>query len=95
MIRCRTSYSSYPQGLWKRLLILRKLGIGAQEDLMCSIIEQHTKPHRNRRLPKSVYFIFLFIVNCALMKKYILIVPSRVLSNPTRWTRLTDVQTLH
>jgi hypothetical protein len=95
MIRYRTSYSSYPQDLWKRLPILRKLRIEAREGLMCSIIEQYVKPRRNQRLHKSVRFIFLLIVNCALMKKSILIVPSRVLTNPTRWTRLTDVQTLH
>lgn len=95
MIRYRTSYSSYPQGLWKRLPILRKLKIVVWEDLMCSIIEQHVKPRRNRRLHKCVRFIFLFSVNCALMKKSLLIVPSRTLTNPPRWTRLTDLQTLH
>jgi len=95
MIRYRTLYSSYPQVLWKRLPILRNLRIEAREDLMCSILEQHVKPRRNGRLPKSIRFVFLLFVNCALMKESFLNVLPRVLTNPTRWTRLTDVQTLH
>lgn len=70
MIRYRTSYSSYPQGLWKRLPILRKLTIEAQKDLTCSIIEQHFLSCQNRGSRKSILFVHLFSINCALMNKY-------------------------
>lgn len=69
MIRYRTSYSSYPQGLWKRLPILRKLAIEALKDPACSIIEQHFLPRQNRGSPQSILFIHLFSINCALMNK--------------------------
>ena len=69
MIRCRTSYSSYPQDLWKRLLILRKLAIGVREDPACSKIEQHFEPHPNLSPSKSVRLVSLFSINCALMNE--------------------------
>lgn len=69
MIRYRTSYSSYPQDLWKRLFILRKLVIGVWEDPECSIIEQHLNPQTTQSSPKSVRFIHLFSINCALMNE--------------------------
>ncbi len=87
MIRCRTSYSSYPQDLWKRLLILRKLAIRVREDPACSKFEQYFEPHLSLRRPKRVRLISPFSINCALMNERFAKCPVTSLKKPD----LTDV----
>jgi hypothetical protein len=73
MIRCRTLYSSYPQDLWKRSPILRKLAIRVRHTLGCS---KNDQIHHGERLrlktyhpTKSVPRVHRRGSNCALMNK--------------------------
>lgn len=68
MIRCRTSYSSYPQDLWKRSPILRKLAIRVQRSPDCSKSEQAFNVVKMTHQSKSVLLVHLIRLICALMK---------------------------
>ena len=97
MIRCRTSYSSYPQDLWKRSLILRNLTIEARQTLVCSKNKQiklRKGEASNDRSLKSVSHPHQIRLNCALMKIRNCKQSGRRFMTIAR-TRLRVLQTLH